>query len=209
MEWDEYWDFLQDFADLTTSEGLQKLESYLKLKQKHLDMDQADGRGKDPMKSAKTEVSRNNNNDGSASEEDSLDNLSQYFKNLRLSSPESALETPVAMKLDENFFSPAPSSENVAASLVAPHKFGDSTMPNSFAAKPFSEVVYLDNKDCVHNSDVRKDNDFRDNEVYDVDGWESDESCDTYYTAANSPPLHMEMVTPPSSPVFTPVFIAG
>ena len=228
ISWEEYWDFLDDFADLTTLDGLQKLEMYLKDRQKQVDIDQADGQIAEKKSTRPSPISNNNNNDGSLSEtiisqEDSVEDLNNYFKKLSLSSPTSPHRVP-SLKLfttesneelitrdDEKFFSPSPSSENIAISLgtsIEPHQFGNSTMPNSFDDKTPIETVTTET-DCVLFSDVRKDNEYRDNGVYNVDGWDSDESCDTYYTAANSPPLHAEMVTPPSSPVFMPVFIAG
>lgn len=215
---------MDDFVDLTTPEGLQKLEAYLKMRQKQEDMNQGDckvGRKKPDMLRP---ISRNNNNDGTLSdtiisEEDSLENLSQYFKNLTLSSPQSPPGVPSKLSVrekstqeldEEGFVSPTPSSENIAISLGAstvPHTFRNSTMPNSFDERPH-ENLFLDTNG-VHYSDASKDSKCRDNGSNNIDDWDSDESCDTYYTAANSPPPPAEMMTPPSSPVFMPVFIAG
>ena len=200
---------------------------YLNKRQKQADIDQADGKIAKQKNAKQSAISSNNNNDGSLSEttisqEDSLEDLNKYFKKLTLSSPKTLPEVPSLMSIalkaneeviteeDDKFISPTPSSENIATSLGSSfelHKLGNSTMPNSFDNKKHIETANFE--DCLHYSDVCKDNEYRDNGVYNVDGWDSDESCDTYYTAANSPPPPAEMVTPPSSPVFMPIFIAG
>ena len=217
---------MDEFVDLTTPEGLQKLEAYLKMRQKQEDLNEADYKDGRKKPDIFRPISKNNNNDGTLSdtaisedtiisEEDSLENLSQYFKNLTLSSPQSPSGVPSHLSLrgkteelngqdEEVFISPTPSSQNIAISLgtfVVPHKLRNSTMPSSFDERPPT--------DRVHYLDTSKDNKYRDNGANNNDDWDSDESCDTYYTAANSPPPPAEMMTPPSSPVFTPVFIAG
>ncbi len=185
MKWAEYWEFLDDYTDFTTVEGLDKLESFLKRKQEETD------RGLPVYEESSMAVcgstSDSTVHEESLSQDDSLGDLNQQFHKLKLTSPDQTLSSTPTRK----------NREAAAPLLDDPfqvHKFGNSTMPNSFAQKkPAALPVTISNGLKGH-----------------TDGWDSDESCDTFYTAANSPPDGYDLVTPPSSPVpAAPVFIAG
>ncbi len=181
VNWQEHWNFLDEFTDFTTSEGLQKLETYFQEKQKEANFE---------LKSS-SQLTLLGNAEAGPSKiasllDDSLGDLNEQFERLKLWSPESPLSsTPRGTRAQKGSFL----NENLTVSdfcAEAPHKFGNSTETRTVP--------------CATQRQLNLSN---------GDGFESDESCDTYYTAAHSPPAHAEMLTPPSSPVFPPVFVWG
>lgn len=146
---------------------------------------------------------------------DSLDGLSQHFQKLTLQSPVSPLG--VVLPLDSNHKSSADGqisqqSQNLPPSTLCNTNGASSNSTESPPLLALNRSYDTDNVASPDNLNLSNTSEYREssaNGSNDGAEWDSDDSCDTYYTAANSPPPQHEMVTPPSSPTFLPVYILG
>ncbi len=241
VSWEEYWEFLDDFADFSTVEGLSKLETYLRMRQREMESLTDTNESNISIQtefnnsSYQNQVLNGSNNNNSTfinvtldtsnqksynctlsdASNDSLDGLSQHFQKLTLQSPVSPLG--VILPTGSNHQNSAngqnsQQSQNPTSSTLFNPNGASSKSTESPPLLPLNGSHNSDNGASPENLNLSDTSEYRDsraNGSNDGTEWDSDDSCDTYYTAANSPPPQHEMVTPPSSPTFLPVYILG